>query len=131
MGLLSVPPTLKYEADGGPGMADVLGLLKGTDDPATDQRTFLKVASNEASGDLLLGGMLTSVEAVGQARSEAGLQKSRRLAILSASVRELGEFCNVDSYLRPNGIMINGRLKTSRIAGFLSRDVLCVGKEQQ
>ena len=41
--LLSVPPTLKYEADGGPGMADVLGLLKGTDDPATDQRMFLKV----------------------------------------------------------------------------------------
>jgi serine/threonine-protein kinase HipA len=39
---LSVPPTLKYDADGGPGMADVLGLLKGSDEPAVDQRMFVK-----------------------------------------------------------------------------------------
>ena len=39
---LSVPPTLKYDADGGPGMADVLGLLKGSDEPDADQRIFLK-----------------------------------------------------------------------------------------
>ena len=28
---LSVPPTLKYDADGGPGMADILDLLKASD----------------------------------------------------------------------------------------------------
>ncbi|HME72740.1 MAG TPA: type II toxin-antitoxin system HipA family toxin [Myxococcota bacterium] len=39
---LSVPPTRKYEADGGPGIPQVLDLLKGSDDPETDRRTFLK-----------------------------------------------------------------------------------------
>jgi serine/threonine-protein kinase HipA len=39
---LSVPPALKYEADGGPGMVALLTLLKGSDDPAEDQRLFLK-----------------------------------------------------------------------------------------
>jgi serine/threonine-protein kinase HipA len=39
---LSVPPTRKYESDGGPGMAAVLDLLKASDDPDTDRRLFLK-----------------------------------------------------------------------------------------
>lgn len=39
---LSVPPTLKYQNEGGPGMIDVLGLLKGSDTPIEDQDTFLK-----------------------------------------------------------------------------------------
>ncbi|MCB9959703.1 MAG: type II toxin-antitoxin system HipA family toxin [Rhodospirillaceae bacterium] len=39
---LSVPPSLKYQADGGPGMVDILDLLKGSDRPADDQKTFLK-----------------------------------------------------------------------------------------
>mgnify|MGYP003664159643 FL=1 len=39
---LSVPPTLKYEADGGPGMVEILELLKGADRPRTDQETFLQ-----------------------------------------------------------------------------------------
>lgn len=39
---LSVPPTRKYEADGGPGIRAVLDLLKGSDDPETDRRLFLK-----------------------------------------------------------------------------------------
>lgn len=39
---LSVPPTLKYESDGGPGMAAILELLKGSDEPETDRRRFLK-----------------------------------------------------------------------------------------
>jgi hypothetical protein len=39
---LSVPPTRKYEADGGPGIANVLELLKASDDPDTDRRLFLK-----------------------------------------------------------------------------------------
>jgi len=38
---LGVPPTYKYEAEGGPGMTAILGLLKGSDDPHTDRRTFL------------------------------------------------------------------------------------------
>ena len=39
---LSVPPTLKYQNEGGPGMYDVLNLLKGSDTPIEDQDTFLK-----------------------------------------------------------------------------------------
>ena len=39
---LSVPPTLKYQNEGGPGMIDVLNLLKGSDTPMEDQEVFLK-----------------------------------------------------------------------------------------
>jgi serine/threonine-protein kinase HipA len=39
---LSVPPTLKYEADGGPGIRAILALLKASDQPAIDQANFLK-----------------------------------------------------------------------------------------
>jgi serine/threonine-protein kinase HipA len=39
---LGVPPTRKYEADGGPGMPAVLDLLKASDEPRVDQDFFLK-----------------------------------------------------------------------------------------
>lgn len=39
---LSIPPGRKYQSEGGPGMVDILGLLKGGDNPAGDQKTFLK-----------------------------------------------------------------------------------------
>ncbi len=39
---LSVPPTLKYQNEGGPGMVDVLNLLQGSDMAIEDQETFLK-----------------------------------------------------------------------------------------
>ena len=39
---LSVPPTLKYQNEGGPSMIDVLGLLNGSDTPIEDQDIFLK-----------------------------------------------------------------------------------------
>lgn len=39
---LSVPPTRKYESDGGPGMVGILDLLKGSDEPEADRRLFLK-----------------------------------------------------------------------------------------
>ena len=39
---LSVPPTRKYQSEGGPGMTGILELLKGSDNPAADQKTFLK-----------------------------------------------------------------------------------------
>ncbi len=39
---LSVPPTLKYQNDGGPGMLEVLTLLNGSDTPAEDQEIFVK-----------------------------------------------------------------------------------------
>ena len=39
---LSVPPNLKYESDGGPGLTDILKLLRGSDEPLSDQRSFLK-----------------------------------------------------------------------------------------
>jgi serine/threonine-protein kinase HipA len=39
---LAVPPILKYESDHGPGIAAILNLLKGSDQPDIDQPTFLK-----------------------------------------------------------------------------------------
>ncbi|MFH1261898.1 MAG: type II toxin-antitoxin system HipA family toxin [Pseudomonadota bacterium] len=39
---LSMPSTLKYESDGGPGIKSILEFLKGSDEPDTDQRIFLK-----------------------------------------------------------------------------------------
>jgi serine/threonine-protein kinase HipA len=39
---LSVPPSRRYESDGGPGVAAIAELLKGSDLPETDQRRFLK-----------------------------------------------------------------------------------------
>lgn len=39
---LSVPPNLKYESDGGPGVENILQLLEGSDEPLADQRLFLK-----------------------------------------------------------------------------------------
>jgi serine/threonine-protein kinase HipA len=38
---LSVSPTRKYQADGGPGIVQILQLLRGSDDPLADQRAFL------------------------------------------------------------------------------------------
>ncbi|MBS3651915.1 type II toxin-antitoxin system HipA family toxin [Pseudaminobacter sp. 19-2017] len=39
---LSVPPTRKYQSDGGPGMRDIIQLLKGSDTPEQDISTFLR-----------------------------------------------------------------------------------------
>ncbi len=39
---LSVPPSRKYQSDGGPGMVDILRFLQGSDTPADDQKRFLK-----------------------------------------------------------------------------------------
>jgi serine/threonine-protein kinase HipA len=39
---LSVPPTRKYQSDGGPGLVQLLNLFKGSDTPAEDQAMLLK-----------------------------------------------------------------------------------------
>lgn len=39
---LSVPPTRKYQLDGGPGLRDVVTLLKGSDTPDTDVTMFMR-----------------------------------------------------------------------------------------
>ena len=39
---LSVPPTAKYQAQGGPGIAAILDLLRGSDDPEADRRNVMK-----------------------------------------------------------------------------------------
>lgn len=39
---LSVPPTRKYQSDGGPSLIRVLDLMRGSDDPAADQATVFK-----------------------------------------------------------------------------------------
>jgi len=39
---LSVSPIQKYQSDGGPGIVQILQLLRGSDEPLADQRTLLK-----------------------------------------------------------------------------------------
>ncbi len=39
---LGVSPARKYENQGGPGVADLIGLLTGADDPAHDQKLIMK-----------------------------------------------------------------------------------------
>jgi len=39
---LSVPPNLKYESDGGPGIPEIARMLTGSDEALSDQRSFLK-----------------------------------------------------------------------------------------
>ncbi|MDW6025884.1 type II toxin-antitoxin system HipA family toxin [Mesorhizobium sp. BAC0120] len=39
---LSVPPTRKYQSDGGPGMREIIQLLKGSDRPEEDIATFMR-----------------------------------------------------------------------------------------
>ncbi|HEX4266472.1 MAG TPA: type II toxin-antitoxin system HipA family toxin [Steroidobacteraceae bacterium] len=39
---LSVPPSRKYESHGGPGICDLIELLKGSDVPEEDQKTLFK-----------------------------------------------------------------------------------------
>ncbi len=39
---LSVPPTRKYNNEGGPGIAECLDLLSGSDEAAADRRAFIK-----------------------------------------------------------------------------------------
>lgn len=41
---LGVPPTRKYQNEGGPGIVEVAGLLQGSDEPTRDRATFLKAA---------------------------------------------------------------------------------------
>jgi serine/threonine-protein kinase HipA len=39
---LSVPPSRKYQSDGGPGLAQILNLLRGSDTPEEDRKRVLK-----------------------------------------------------------------------------------------
>jgi len=39
---LSIPPTRKYQSQGGPGMLEILKFLKASDTPGEDQKKFLK-----------------------------------------------------------------------------------------
>ncbi|MDT7042849.1 type II toxin-antitoxin system HipA family toxin [Candidatus Nitronereus thalassa] len=39
---LSIPPTRKYQSEGGPGLVEILKLLKGSDNPDADRKLVLK-----------------------------------------------------------------------------------------
>jgi serine/threonine-protein kinase HipA len=39
---LSIPATRKYQADGGPGMREIINLFKGSDTPGVDVRLFMR-----------------------------------------------------------------------------------------
>lgn len=64
-----------------------------------------------------MGCVLTTVEAVDQARAETGLQKPRRLANVSARVRKRGCIQIVGSCLWLYGTIFIGKLEISRFSG--------------
>ena len=39
---LSVPPTRKYQNEGGPGIVEIMGILRGSDEPTQDRLDFFK-----------------------------------------------------------------------------------------
>ncbi len=39
---LSIPPGLKYESDGGPGMQDIMSILQGSQEASNDRKKFIK-----------------------------------------------------------------------------------------
>ena len=39
---LSIPPALKYQSDGGPGIVEISQLLRRSDEPMQDQKAFFK-----------------------------------------------------------------------------------------
>ena len=39
---LSVPPTLKYQNQGGPGIVEIMSILRGSDEPSKDRYDFFK-----------------------------------------------------------------------------------------
>ena len=39
---MGVPPERKYENQGGPGVPDLIGLFKSSDDPSHDQKLAMK-----------------------------------------------------------------------------------------
>ena len=39
---LSIPPTRKYQNEGGPGIVDIMALLRGSDEPGKDRYDFFK-----------------------------------------------------------------------------------------
>lgn len=41
---LSIPPTRKYQFNGGPGMREIINLLKGSDTPDADIATFMRAS---------------------------------------------------------------------------------------
>jgi len=41
---LSIPPTRKYQSDGGPGMREIINLLKGSDTPDADIAIFMRAS---------------------------------------------------------------------------------------
>lgn len=41
---LSIPPSRKYQPDGGPGMREIITLLKGSDTPDADIATFMRAS---------------------------------------------------------------------------------------
>mgnify|MGYP001806420401 CR=1 FL=1 len=41
---LGVPPTRKYQSEGGPGLRNLLELMSGSDEPERDQRVIMKAA---------------------------------------------------------------------------------------
>lgn len=41
---LSIPPTRKYQSDGGPGMGEIITLLRGSDTPEADIAAFMRAS---------------------------------------------------------------------------------------
>jgi serine/threonine-protein kinase HipA len=129
---LSVPPSQKYQMDGGPGITDGIGLLTGSDIPEVDQRVFFRAQvlfwllgatdghAKNFSIALRPGGFritpLYDVLSAQKAVDDGQIRQNRmRLAMA------------VDGHYRINEIVPRHFLKAAKAAGFglaLAEDVL-------
>lgn len=129
---LSVPPSQKHQMDGGPGIAEGIGLLAGSDDALADQRAFFRAQvlfwllgatdghAKNFSIALRPGGFrmtpLYDVLSAQKAVDDGQIRQNRmRLAMA------------VDGHYRINGVVPRHFLQAAKAAGFgvaLAEEVL-------
>ncbi|WP_411958431.1 type II toxin-antitoxin system HipA family toxin [Paracoccus homiensis] len=129
---LSVPPSQKYQMDGGPGITEGIALLSGSDDPAADQDAFFHAQVMF----WLLGATDGHAKNFSIALRPGGFRMTPLYDVLSAekAVRD-GQIRQnrmrlamaVDGHYRINEIVARHFVSAARSAGFgvmLARDIL-------
>jgi serine/threonine-protein kinase HipA len=129
---LSVPPSQKYQMDGGPGITEGIGLLAGSDDPEADQRAFFRAQVLF----WLLGATDGHAKNFSIALRPSGLRMTPLYDVLSAQkavddgqIRQnrMRLAMAVDGHYRINEVVARHFLNAAKTAGFgikLAQEVL-------
>ncbi len=129
---LSVPPSQKYQMDGGPGITEGIGLLAGSDDALADQRAFFRTQVLF----WLLGATDGHAKNFSIALRPGGFRMTPLYDVLSAQKAvDVGQIRQnrmrlamaVDGHYRINEVVPRHFLQTAKAAGFgvaLAEEVL-------